>query len=144
VEEAKALSLLAGKYEYLPKTTALKELKKNMQLFVPCIGDCELFNSWPSKKNTIKKLSVQDLLEKPTKFSTVVIPYGSDSSNNHSFVVVDDLIFDSTQVFALKLCQKSLDWICRKEGIGSIDAAMHFNQGHGTRTRLSHKETSNW
>jgi hypothetical protein len=87
VEEAKAMSLLAGKYEYLPKTTTLSELKKDMQLFVPCISDCELFNSWPSKKKTIKKLSVQELLEKTTRFPRVVIPYGSDGSNNHSFVV---------------------------------------------------------
>ena len=144
VEEAKAMSLLAGKYEHLPKTTALKELKKDMQQFVPCIGDCELFNAWPAKRKILKKLSIQELLEKRTRFPTVVIPYGRDGSNNHSFVVVDDLIFDATQVFALKLCQKSLDWICGKDGIGSIDVAMRFNRSHGTRNMLSHKERSNW
>jgi hypothetical protein len=143
-EEAKAMSLLAGKHEYRPKTMALKELRKDMQLFVPCIGDCKLFNAWPAKRKSIKKLSVQALLEKRARFPTVVIPYGSDGSNNYSFVVVDDLIVDSTQVFASKLCQKSLDWICRKDGIGSIDVAMRFNQTHGTRKRLSHKEKSNW
>jgi hypothetical protein len=43
-----------------------------------------------------RKLSIQDLLEKPTRFPTVVIPFGRDGSNNHSFGVVDGLIFDST------------------------------------------------
>ncbi len=121
VEEAKAMSLLAGKYEHLPKTTALKELKKDMQQFVRCIGDCEIFNAKTAKKRPTNKLSIQELLEKRTKFPTLVIPFGRDGSNNHSFVVVDDLIFDSTQAFALKLCQKSLDWICQNNGIGLID-----------------------
>jgi len=144
VQEAKAISLLAGKYEYLTKKIALKELKKDMQQFVRCIGDCEIFNAKTAKKRPTNKLSIQELLEKRTKFPTLVIPFGRDGSNNHSFVVVDDLIFDSTQAFALKLCQKSLDWICGNDGIGSIDVAMRFNRGHGTRERLSRRETSNW
>ena len=144
VQEAKAISLLARKYEYLTKKIALKELKKDMQQFVGCIGDCEIFNAKTAKKRPTNKLSIQELLEKRTKFPMLVIPFGRYGSNNRSFVVVDDLIFDSTQAFALKLCQKSLDWICGNNGIGSIDVAMPFNQGHGTRERLSRRETSNW
>jgi hypothetical protein len=97
-----------------------------------------------AKKRSIKKLSIQELLDNGTRFPTVVVPYGRDGSSNHSFVVVDDLIFDSTQAFALKLCRQSLDWICGKDGIGSISVAMRFNTGHGTKEKLSRMEMTNW
>jgi hypothetical protein len=35
-----------------------------------------------------------------------------DRSTNHAIVVMDDLIFDFTQAYAIKLCRESLDWIC--------------------------------
>jgi hypothetical protein len=105
-----------------------------------------MFNAKTSKKKSIKrKLSIQDLLEKRTRFLTVVIPFKRDGSNNHFFVVVDDLIFDSTQACAMKLCRGSLDWICGNKGMGSIDVAMRFNAGHaGTKKKLSHKDMKNW
>jgi hypothetical protein len=143
--EALAIALRARRYEDLPKEIALMEMRKDMKRLVPCIGECVTFNSATSKKKTIKrKLSIPDLIEKRTRFPTVVIPYGRDRSNNHSFVVVDDLIFDSTQPCAMKLCLESLDWICGKYGIGSIDVAFRFNAGHGTKEKLSRKDTTNW
>jgi hypothetical protein len=140
-----AMHLQARRYEDLSKEIALIELRKDMRQRVPCIGECVMFNAKTSKKKSIKmKVSIQDLLEKQTRFPTVVIPFGRDGSNNHSFVVVDDLIFDSTQPCAMKLCHGSLDWICGNDGMGSIDVAMRFNAGHGTKGKLSHKETKNW
>jgi hypothetical protein len=59
-------------------------------------------------------------------------------------VVIDDLIFDSTQPCAIKLCWDSLDWICGNDGMGSIDVEMRFNAGHGIKEKLSHKDTKNW
>jgi hypothetical protein len=93
-----SLHLMPRRFEYLPKEFALIELRKDMRRKLPCIGECVMFNAKTSKKKSIKrKLSIQDLLEKRTRFPMVVIPFGRDGSNNHSFVVVDDLIFDSTQ-----------------------------------------------
>ncbi len=68
----------------------------------------------------------------------------NDGSNNHAFVVVDDLIFDSTQTHAMKLCRESLDWICGEKRIASINIALRFNQSFGTKEELQHKEKTNW
>ena len=142
--EAFAINQLGTKYELLTKSIALTELKKDMQKFVPCIGDCEIFNVRNAKKRTMRKMSIKELIEKKTKFPTVVIPWGVDGGNNHSFVVIDDLIFDSTQVSAMKLCQASLDWICGKQGMAKVDVALRFNTSHGTKEKLKHKEKKNW
>jgi hypothetical protein len=139
--EAVVIALRARRYEEI----ALIEMRKDMKRLVPCIGECVTFNSATSKKKTIKrKLSIPDLIKKRTRFPTVVIPFERDGSNNHSFVVVDNLIFDSTQPCVMKLCLESLDWICGKYGIGSIDVAFRFNAGHGTKEKLSRKDTTNW
>ena len=47
-----------------------------------------------------------------TEFPTVVVPQGRDGSVNHAVCIVDDLVFDSTQPKALKLCRETLDWVC--------------------------------
>jgi hypothetical protein len=133
----------AHKFEWLTKTFALKELKNVMQEYAPCICVCEVYNVCRKNKK-IKKLSIQDLLESKTRFPTVVIPYGKDRSNNHTFVVVDDLIFGSTQTHAMKLGRESLNWIYGEEGIASINIASRFNQSFGTKERLQHKEKTNW
>ena len=68
-----------------------------------------------SKKKR-KKISVEHLVQKPSPYPTLVIPLGNDGSVNHAICVVDDLIFDSTQQFALKLCHKSFHWIAGELG----------------------------
>ena len=42
--------------------------------------------------------------------------------------MVDDLIFDSTQEHALKLCRESLEWTCGFYGIKNIYFAVWFQQ----------------
>jgi hypothetical protein len=105
------LSDTAHKFKWLTKTFALKELKNVIQEYAPCNGVCEVYNV-RRKNKKIKNFSIQDLLETKTRFPTIVIPYGNDRSNNHAFVVVDDLILDSTQTHAMKLCRESLYWVC--------------------------------
>jgi hypothetical protein len=133
----------AHKFQCLTKTFALKELKNVMQVYAPYIGVCEVYNVCRKNKK-MKKLSIQDLLENKTRFPTVVIPYGKDGLNNHAFVVVDDLIFDSTQTHAMKLSRESLDWICGENGIASINIALRFNQSFGPKEKLQHKVKTNW
>jgi hypothetical protein len=97
IKEAHELFRLAPTFELLTESIALKELKRTMQKCIPYIGDCEIFNVRNAKKRTIRKLSVEDLIGKKTRFPTIVIvPWGGDGGNNHSFVVIDDLIFNST------------------------------------------------
>ena len=141
---AKAMTGLGPKFENLTKPIALKEIKKDMVECAPCIGVCQVFNVRNAKKSTIRELSIDDLIEKKTRFPTLVIPFGKDGANNHSFVVVDDLIFDSTQSCALKLCRESLDWICGEGGIASIDVALRFNRGYRTKEKLPYQERTHW
>jgi hypothetical protein len=135
---------MGGQFENLGKKSGLEKLKEMMREFVPCIGAGEVFNIKLGRKNTTRKLTIEDLIENRTRYPTIVIPYGKDGSGNHAFAVIDDLIFDSTQVFALKLCRESLDWICGPLGMAKIAVAFRFNGNYGTKKNLKHVETRNW
>jgi hypothetical protein len=126
-EPARQFSLKASHFENLNKDIGIKTLKEKMRNFVPCIGDCTIFNSRTAKKRATKKLSIEDLIMTKTRFPTVIFPVANDGSANHAVVVIDDLIFDSTQAYALKLCRESLDWICGDMGIASINVCLRFN-----------------
>jgi hypothetical protein len=133
-EEKAAVKLhhQALQFENLPRDLAIKKLKVAMLQCVPCIGDCTIFNVRNAKKRTIKNLSIEDLITTRTRFPTIIIPLGNDGSYNHAVVVIDDIIFYSTQEFALKLCRESLDWICGDKGIASTYIALRFNRGNAT------------
>ena len=76
-------------------------------------------------------MTINDLVNNKTQFPTVVIPMGKDESVGHAVCVVDDLIFDSAQKTALKLCKDSLDWIYGEEGCKGIYSALRFHQRVG-------------
>jgi hypothetical protein len=143
-EPARQFSLKASHFENLNRDIGIKTLKEKMRNFVPCIGDCTIFNSRTAKKRATKKLLIEDLIMTKTRFPTVIFPVANDGSANHAVVVIDDLIFDSTQAYALKLCRESLDWICGDMGIASINVCLRFNRGYGTKDKLQHKDTVNW
>ena len=143
-EAAVTLSNEALQFENLTSDLAIKKLKGTMLKFVPCIGDCTVFNVRNAKKRAIKRLSIEELIATKTRFPTVIIPLGNDGSKNHAVVVIDDIIFDSTQEFALRLCRESLDWICGDKGIASIYIGLRFNRGNATKDKLQHIETANW
>jgi hypothetical protein len=54
----------ALQFENLTRDLAIKRLKKAMLQFVPCIGDCTIFNIRNAKKRSIKNLSIEDLIQK--------------------------------------------------------------------------------
>ncbi len=130
--------------ENLTRDLAIKKLKDAMLQFLPCIGDCTIFNVRNAKKRTIKKLSIEDLITRKTRFPTVILLLGNDGAYNHAVVVIDDIVFDSTQEFALKLCRESLDWICGDKGMASIYIGLRFNRGNATKDKLQHVDTVNW
>jgi hypothetical protein len=141
---ARQLSNEASEFEILTRDFAIKRLKKSMLQFIPCIGDCTIFNVRNAKKRSIRKLSIEDLITEKTRFPTVIIPLAKDGSFNHAVVVIDDIIFDSTQAFALKLCHESLDWICGDKGIASIYIGLRFNRANATKDKLQHVMAKNW
>jgi hypothetical protein len=61
-----------------------------------------------------------DLFDKPTRFPTLVIPLKSNGTTFHAFSVVDDLIFDSTTPFTMKLCKKSVQWLFQTDELHDL------------------------
>ena len=86
------------------------------------------------QKRRNRKITLQEVLDVVTPFPTIVIPCGNDDSVNHAVCVVDDLIFDSTQPYALKLTRQSFDWICGDGGCGSVYLVLRFMRGFCTKT----------
>ena len=108
----------------------------------PRVGNCIVFNNKGKnrkKKKNINKMSIDDLLNDKTEHPTIVIPLGNDRKVSHAFCVIDDLIFDSTQKFALKLCQDSIDWICGDCGCMDIYVAVRFHEKYGDVDKFERK-----
>ncbi len=136
-------SRTAASVQYLPRTLAIKTLQDNMIVHAPEIAKAVSFNRSTTRRKK-NHLSITKLVETKTRFPTMVIPRGHDGSASHAIVVVDDLIFDATQLYAMKLCQQSLDWICGKCGIGDIELALRFWQPSNTKRRYERPIQKNW
>ena len=143
---AQTLSRLGRQFVHLTKHVAIQYLRTKMKEMLPCIGDVLILTgkAKPKKKGDKTGISIQQLIDDKTRFPTLVIPYGKDGSNNHAIVIVDDLIFDSTQLYPLKLCRESLDWICGVEGMAYIDVAIRFNRSSQKKLSFGHQYTTNW
>jgi hypothetical protein len=81
-------------------------------------------------------MTIDDLVQKPRKILTVVIPLGKDRSVNHTIYLIDDLIFDSTQSWALKCKANTLSWICDcgDRGFQDVNLAMQFELPYKTKS----------
>ena len=49
-------------------------------------------------------------------FPVLLILHTNDGGIQNAVTVVDDLIFDSTQKLALKLCEESFKFLCHRNG----------------------------
>jgi hypothetical protein len=133
----------------------LHELLKLMSNLVPLIGRPTIFrekrsNIDPTKKRLkkAKQLTWDTLFSEIVPHPTVVIPLLADGTASHAFCVVDDLIFDSSFPFALKLQKESVDWIFNKTQV-SIYQAFRFNKkvspkGNVVEGWFDRKVTLNW
>ena len=91
----------------------------------PSIGHTQKFGRFKRRKRG--NFDYKDLIKEITKYPTIVIPVGQDGSTNHAVCIVDDLVFDSTQKFALKLQFRSFDWVVGCEGgLESFYGAIRF------------------
>lgn len=117
-EGAKILASQAPKFDGLPQDVAMRKLREFMVNLVPTIGRPTIFNR---KKNPLKnkkgqggkvrRITWDTLFNEIVPHPTVIIPVGPDGTPTHAFCIVDDLIFDSTTPYALKLKKESVDWI---------------------------------
>jgi len=127
VEEAKKIANEADLAEHLQNDDAMEVVRLLVKRHMPSIAQYEATGKL-KKTGKAKKLSVQHLCAKRTPYPTVIIPQGNDSSINHVICVIHDLIFDSTQQYALKLCPKSFHWICGELGCFGIYGSQRFEK----------------
>jgi len=111
---------IALEAEGMPLNMSVKILYEKLENILPSIGRVLKANHLSTNRKWTIELN--DLFSDLSKYPTVILPLGSDGSINHAVCVVDDLIFDSTQSVAMKLCQESLDWICGNKCIGIYGA----------------------
>ena len=89
-------------------------------------------------------MSIQDL-DTFNPYPTVVIPMGADGSISHAICVIDDLISDTTQAYALKCTRKSMGWICHCGPQEFVDVylAIRFDRGFKCKTHIR-AMSQNW
>ena len=134
-EAANLIKLNAAKGSKLPQDMAVDLLRKLVEKGAPSIGVGPVFTRKKTQRYQSKEMDIETLVNEQTPFPTIVIPRGMDGSIAHAVCVVDDLIFDSTQNYALKLSRETFDWIVGGKGVVSIHYAASFER------RVSKKNT---
>ena len=137
--EATNLICRSNKVENLDLLTQIQKIRDFMEPYIPSVGVCKLFGVRTSRHKR-QDITLQELCEEITPYITIVIPQMMNGSQNHAFCVVDDLIFDSTQVKAMKLQESSVEWICQpNKGFRKIHSAYCFNQKWKTKESWNRK-----
>ena len=141
-EEAEDLSEWAFKASETSGSVGIQLLKSFMKASAPSIAIPTIFNV--SHKKRKRPMNPKDLMNF-TPYPTVIIPQGADGSISHAVCVIDDLIFDTSQPYALKCSIGSMGWICNcgPHAFVEIFEAFRFERGHRCTT-LKRKVTLNW
>ena len=124
--EAKNLAAQAENGLDTDGKSAVEALLAWMELIFPSLAGYQSFGNFNKKKKGF--ISVKTLCLERSPFPTVVVPLGKDKSLNHAVCVIDDLVFDSTQMFALKLKRKTFDWVVQADGVEMIHGAYRFHR----------------
>jgi hypothetical protein len=142
-EEASKLRSLAYSAEVMSGRKGLEVLQIAMKDCAPTLGLPTVFIS--SQKHQKRLLTMSDLVEGFTPYPTLIIPLGLDGNINHAICVVEDLIFDSTQAYAMKCTVAALHWICNcgKKGFLDIFIAYRFETSFKCK-RWKREFQSNW
>jgi hypothetical protein len=146
---ARRLAAQASLLAPLHRMAQIESLKGFMPNNVPSIGGATIFGKrCMGNKKKKRKFTWSDLFETITPYPTLVVPVTKDGKMNHAFCVVDDLIFDSSVPYALKLVKASVDWIYHYQTV-DIFMALRFNQkvspkGHKVRWTYKRKIEENW
>jgi len=144
VEAAQKLVSIADNTTNMNMEDQINVIKAHMVECAPSIGHFEAFGQLKKRKK--KMLKFDDIIQNRTAYPTIVIPVGGDYSTNHAVCVVDDLIFDSTQKFALKLKMSSFNWVVDcKDGVVSFYGGIRFCQRVSSNSQIyARKVKSNW
>ena len=78
-------------------------------------------------KKKKREMTVMEVYEMRLPFPVLLILKTNDGGIQHAVTVVDDLIFDSTQKHALKLCEDGFKFLCKRNGgLQKFDAIFMF------------------
>ena len=133
---AKSLSLI-------PQNDAVKALLDIISTRAPEIGRPLIFGK---RLNNGKKrpVLITKMCDEPTKFPTLIFLVGGDASLSHA-VCMDDIVFDSTQKFALKLKMPTMHWVCGEMGCVGASSAYRFQQpSTKLNKKYDHQMVKNW
>jgi hypothetical protein len=149
-QAANHLSFAWKKVENHDMDDQIKTLIEMIQKEAPCYGKAKVYNKTSRKRGKKKNhhITIEEIVNSPKNVPFVtpllVIPAGKDGSVNHAVVVVDDLVFDSTQSHALKLKQETFEWICGEPGFERVYLAYHFFEPMNKTTKHERNFNKNW
>jgi hypothetical protein len=130
-------------------TPQLKTIVEFMPNNAPTIGIATYYEKRPSGNHRSKRpMTWNDLFTDITPYPTLVIPVRSNGRMNHAFCVVDDLIFDASTPYALKLTMESVRWIFDDDDV-EIFMALRFDTkisppGMRLNAKYKRKVTYHW
>ena len=136
---ANTIKLKASKLQHLPKNFSFNLLRGYMADACPEFDRCRVYNKIKSNMKKRKIISITELINNKSPFPTLVCLTGADGSVSHAVCIIDDLIFDSTQRYALKLIKESLDWICGESGCVGISEGYCFYHDHNKTNIITKK-----
>ena len=147
-EAAHRIALCAERLANLPRTQAIQEIVDCMHTNLPHLGRhrilCDNLSNKKKRKRRRKQrqLTWKALLGMVDPYPKLIVPVSSDGGVGHAFVIVDDLLFDATQHYAMRLSKKSMHriisdihhigWACtfdqnaRQLGSYSREVVRHF------------------
>jgi hypothetical protein len=141
--EAQRLAAEADKGLNTDGKSAIDALLAWMEYIFPSLAGYQSYGNFNKRKKRF--ISVRTICLERSPFPTVVIPLGKDKSLNHAVCVIDDLVFDSTQEFALKLKKKTFDWVVQADGVEMIYGAYRFHRKTDKTAETVRREIkTNW
>ena len=148
--QARDLAAQAPLLAPLCMNSQLDNLRTFLPNLVPLIGGVTVFGKRCAGNNKKKRsFSWEDLFTDMTPYPILVVAARkSNGRMTHAFCVVDDLIFDSSSSFALKLTMESINWIFMDDPV-DLFVAYRFNQkvspeGHRVRGKCNRLVQCNW
>jgi hypothetical protein len=142
LDEASKVAAAAPDLVSLPGDMAFEKLRAILMIEVlPHMGLCMVWNGKKRQRYKSRKvMSVGEIVSSKTPYLTLVQPKGTDGSVDHAVCVVDDIIFDSTLTYALKLRKESFDVVCGPSGMAELGRAIRFCLPYGVKHTKPERE----
>jgi hypothetical protein len=125
-EQAFELASRVIQISAMPFSEAISEVLKFMSVSVPDIGRPTIFQKLNKKRKRRRGcISLENVVSTLDPHPTIIFPVLPKKGISHSFCVIDDLVFYSVYPYALRLHQKTFDWMFASESV-TIHKAYRF------------------